>query len=92
MPEVARELSAATGREIRFEPIDAEAFSAGMRAEGLPEPVIELVDYLYSTVMDGRNAWLADGVQRALGRSPRDFREYARDAAASGVWSLPGGA
>ena len=41
MPEVARELSAATGREIRFEPIGAEAYSAGMRAEGVPEPVIE---------------------------------------------------
>jgi hypothetical protein len=37
--------------------------------------------------MDGRNAWLADGVQRALGRPPRDFRDYARAAAASGVWN-----
>ncbi len=87
MPEVARELSAATGREIRFVPIDADAFSAGMRAEGLPEPIIELIDYLFSTIMDGRNAWLADGVQRALGRPPRDFRDYARAAAASGVWN-----
>ena len=35
---------------------------------------------------DGRNAHLADGVQRAIGREPRDFTDYARDAAASGVW------
>jgi uncharacterized protein YbjT (DUF2867 family) len=89
MPEVARELSTATSREIRFEPIGAEAYSTGMRAEGVPEPVIELVDYLFSTVMDGRNAWLADGVQRALGRAPRDFRDYALAAAASGVWDPP---
>ena len=29
----------------------------------------------------------ADGVQRALGREPRDFRDYACEAAASGVWN-----
>jgi hypothetical protein len=38
-------------------------------------------------VVDGRNAQLADGVQRALGREPRDFTEFARATAASGVWS-----
>jgi len=37
-------------------------------------------------VMDGRNAWLADGVQRALGRAPRDFRDYVRRTAMAGVW------
>jgi hypothetical protein len=30
---------------------------------------------------------LADGVQRALGREPRDFSDYVRDAAATGVWN-----
>jgi hypothetical protein len=29
---------------------------------------------------------LADGVQRALGRQPKDFADYAREAAATGVW------
>jgi hypothetical protein len=28
----------------------------------------------------------ADGVQRALGRPPRDFTDYVRDAAATGIW------
>jgi hypothetical protein len=36
---------------------------------------------------DGRNAHPADGVQRALGWEPRDFRDYARDAAATCVWN-----
>jgi len=31
---------------------------------------------------------ITDGVQRALGRPPRDFADYARDAAATGVWNL----
>jgi hypothetical protein len=41
---------------------------------------------VFGEVLDGRNAHLADGVQQALGREPRDFSDYARDAAASGVW------
>jgi hypothetical protein len=41
---------------------------------------------LFASVLDGRNASLTNGVQRALGRQPRDFAEYARHTAASGVW------
>jgi hypothetical protein len=40
---------------------------------------------IFGEVLDGRNARLADGVQRALGREPRDFSDYARDAAAAGI-------
>jgi hypothetical protein len=46
-----------------------------------------MLDYLFATVLDGRNAHLTDGVRRALGREPSDFRTYARDVAATGVWS-----
>ena len=45
-----------------------------------------MLDYLFATVLDGRNAHLTDGVQRALGRPPKDFADYARDVAATGVW------
>jgi hypothetical protein len=37
-------------------------------------------------VLDERNASVGDGVQRALGRSPRDFAACARAAAAAGIW------
>jgi hypothetical protein len=43
--------------------------------------------YLFQEVLDGRNAHLADGVQRALGGEPRDFADYARDAAGTGIWN-----
>jgi len=42
---------------------------------------------VFTEVLDGRNAHLATGVQDALGRPPRDFREFARDAAAAGAWA-----
>jgi hypothetical protein len=40
-------------------------------------------------VLDGRNAYPADGVQRALGRNPRDFSDYVRDTVRTGVWHVP---
>jgi hypothetical protein len=45
-----------------------------------------LLTYLFGEVLDGRNADPTDGVERALGRRPRDFRDYARRTAATGIW------
>ncbi len=84
--EAVREISRAVGREISYLPISAEEFAAGAADQGVPSEVIELLTYLFGEVLDGRNAHLADGVQRALGREPRDFSDYARDAAATGIW------
>jgi hypothetical protein len=53
----------------------------------LPDDMLWLLEYLFSEVFDGRNAYVADGVQRALGRAPRDLADYARKAAATGVWA-----
>jgi uncharacterized protein YbjT (DUF2867 family) len=84
--EAVDEIARATGREIRFVPMSIEDFAAAAAEEGVPGEMIELLTYVFSEVLDGRNAHLADGVQRALGREPGDFSDYARDAAASGVW------
>ncbi len=84
--EIARELSKATGREISFVEIPHEAFVGGAAESGAPKEVIWMLDYLFTTVLDGRNAYLTDGVQRALGRPPKDFADYARDVAATGFW------
>ncbi len=51
----------------------------------VPEQVVSLTRYLFETVLDGRNASVTDGVERALGRPPRDFADYAREAATAGV-------
>ncbi len=85
--EVAEEIAQATGREIRYVPISIEEYAGAAAQQGLPGEVIELLRYLFGVVLDGRNARVADGVQRALGRPPRDFREYARSAAATGIWA-----
>ena len=85
--EAVREIADASGRAVRFVPVSIDQFAAGLAEQGVPADVVGLLTYLFNEVLDGRNAKLADGVQRALGREPGDFRDYARRAAATGVWS-----
>lgn len=84
--DVATELSRVTSRDIQFVQVPHDAFISEAKAAGAPQDVVWMLDYLFATVLDGRNAKLTDGVQRALGREPTDFREYARKAAETGVW------
>lgn len=86
--DLAQEISSAAGREIQFVQIPKEAFAAAISDSGAPDDVAWLLNYLFETVLDGRNAYLGDGVQRALGREPKDFSVYANEVAATGVWRL----
>jgi uncharacterized protein YbjT (DUF2867 family) len=85
--EAVAEISRAAGRPVRLTPVSHEDFAGGLAAERLPEDLVWLLSYLFREVLDGRNASLGDGVRRALGREPKDFSDYAREAAASGVWT-----
>ena len=85
--QAAERISVAAGREVRFVPISVDDFSAEMSAQEVPDDVTWLLSYLFTEVLDGRNARLADGVQRALGREPRGFGDYALQAASRGAWS-----
>jgi nucleoside-diphosphate-sugar epimerase len=85
--EAVAEIGRATGREVRYVPISVEDFAAAAAEQGVPREVVEMLTFIFGEVLDGRNAHLADGVQRALGREPRDFSDYARDAAATSIWN-----
>jgi uncharacterized protein YbjT (DUF2867 family) len=85
--DAVEEIARATGREIGYVHISIDEFAAAAAAQDVPPEFVELLTYLFSEVLDGRNAHVADGVQRALGREPRDFRDYAHNAAATGVWT-----
>jgi uncharacterized protein YbjT (DUF2867 family) len=85
--ELAQEISSAAGRDVQFIQIPGEAFAAAIAESGAPEDIAWLLNYLFETVLDGRNAYVCDGVQRALGREPTDFADYARRIAARGVWN-----
>lgn len=86
MHEIASELSNAIGKDISYVDVPHDAFVAEIADSGAPKEVVWMLDYLFSTVLDGRNAHLTDGVQRALGRPPKDFRDFAREVAKTGIW------
>lgn len=85
--EAVAEIADATGRDIAFVPIARPDFVAALTAHQLPTDVVTLLDYLFGTILDGRNTPTADGVHRALGHPPRDFTTYAKETAASGIWT-----
>jgi uncharacterized protein YbjT (DUF2867 family) len=86
--DVAAELSAAVGHEVQYLPVTPSEFASDLVTAGFPEEEAVPISELFAEVLDGRNASLTDGVQRALDRSPRDFADYARNAASTGVWNL----
>lgn len=86
--EAAAEIAAATNHPIQYTQIPHEMFVSGLEAQGVPADAIWLMSYLLTTVLDGRNSHLTSDVQRVLGRPPRDFSDYVRQTAASGVWQV----
>lgn len=86
--EATAEIGAACGRDLTYVEISVDDYAAGAAAAGAPDGEIALIRMLFTELLDGRNESLADGVQRALGRPPRDFADFARDAAEAGTWNL----
>lgn len=84
---MAAELSVATGRPIQHIPISFEEFHANIAQAG-GEFVADVFTAIARETLDGHNAHVTDGVQRALGRPPRDFADFARAAARSGTWPI----
>ena len=85
--EATAEVARASGRAIRFRSVPAGRARRGARSRrrsGRPRRVHEL-----SLRHRARRAQRRPqpGVQQALGRPPRDFADYARQAAAAGAWS-----
>jgi uncharacterized protein YbjT (DUF2867 family) len=81
------EIAQASGRPVSLRRVSLDDYTGHMRSEGVPAGAVALIGYLFEEVLDGRNAHVVDGVERALGRPPRDFAEFTRKVAASGAWS-----
>ncbi|MER5891512.1 NAD(P)H-binding protein [Streptomyces sp. NPDC001876] len=80
-------IGAAAGRKIGYATVPADAYAAELAAHGVPADVTGLLTYLFTSVLDGRNAYLGDGVRQVLGRPARDFTDHAAKAATTGVWT-----
>jgi uncharacterized protein YbjT (DUF2867 family) len=85
--EAVAEIATAADRELTYLPVTAPEYRRMLVEAGLTPDHAEQLTALFSEVLDGRNAHLTDGVQRALGREPRDFTDYVRATAPTGIWS-----
>ncbi|MGH2349934.1 MAG: NmrA family transcriptional regulator [bacterium] len=82
----AEEIARASGRDIRYVPLTPEAYLAEQREQGVPEEWVQLSADLYEPIRSGALASLTTDVRSVLGRPPRDFAEYAKQAATQGAW------
>ena len=85
--EVAQRLAGATRRPLQYVPVTLDEFHAGL-LQTLGQEMADLLRTIADETLDGRNSWVGDGVQRALGRAPRDFQSFLQQAVASGAWTL----
>ena len=83
--DAVAEVATAAERNIAFTSVSVDEYVAMLTEYGMPQDFIWLLNHLFTEVL-GSKAQLADGVQRALGREPKDFADYARETAATGVW------
>ncbi|MDW7691949.1 NAD(P)H-binding protein [Flammeovirgaceae bacterium SG7u.111] len=87
-PEVVNEIATASGREIPFTPISLEAFIDALKKAGVPSDYTWLINYLFAEVLDAKgNDIVSNDIEKVLGRKAKDFSEYARETAKTGVWN-----
>jgi uncharacterized protein YbjT (DUF2867 family) len=84
--DAVAEIGEAAGRDIAFLSVPIDDYTAMLTQLGLPQDFVWLLNHLFTEVL-GSKEQLADGVQRVLGREPKDFRTYSRETAATGVWT-----
>lgn len=85
--EATATIAGATGRDITYIRIPPEEFAADLAADSVPPGTVDVLVDLFGAVLDGRNTAMGDGVEHVLGRPARDFADYARVTAATGVWT-----
>jgi uncharacterized protein YbjT (DUF2867 family) len=87
MTEIADELTAATGRPITYVDLEPEAHVAELIEQGLIQEDADAVRDLFAVIRNHRSEYVSDGVEQVLGRPARDFTDWARETAKTGVWS-----
>lgn len=87
LSDVADELSAVTGRPIRYVDLEPEQHVAELVEYGQTLEDSESVRDLFAVIRNHKSEYLSDGIQQVLGREPRDFSDWARATAKTGVWS-----
>ena len=78
---VAEELSAATGRPVRYLAVSDDDARRAMIGQGLPAPVADAVVAIFAAQRAGSMTTTTDTVRRLTGHEPRSVAAFARDHA-----------
>lgn len=74
------------GRDIGYVRVELDEWVRRARAEGLTSDSIDFVSVAARGHSSGAYSHPFDGVEQVLGRPPRSFEAFAREAAATGAW------
>lgn len=86
--DVTTEIAKVTGRDIAYTPITLPAYTDMLEQHGVPSDYIWLIDYLFSEVLgDPRISEISHDIEKVLKRKPKDFSDYVKETAATGVWN-----
>ncbi|NUS18060.1 MAG: NAD(P)H-binding protein [Streptomyces sp.] len=81
--EALAALGRAAGRELRYVPLDADGFAAGLRERGVPERAAQWQLALFRLMDAGGNTAVTSTVADVTGRPARPLAAYAGQAAAA---------
>ena len=79
--DIAGELSAALGREVKYVEVPPEAARAAMVSMGMKEWIADGLMELFNFYKDGRADRVRDTVREVTGRDPISFAQFAKDFA-----------
>ncbi|MBA8923481.1 uncharacterized protein YbjT (DUF2867 family) [Kutzneria viridogrisea] len=86
--EAVRIIARTLDRPIQYTEFQPTAWFERLRATGVDETVIGLVEHVLHSHDSGVFAGEFDTVERLLQRPPRSFEAYVRETAALGVWDM----
>ncbi|TGK49242.1 NmrA family transcriptional regulator [Leptospira kanakyensis] len=86
--DVILKIAETTNQSIPIEELPLDDYITTLKGFGLPEDALWLIDYLFRTVLDGRNESVVKDLELALGRKPKDFNTYVKETAKSGIWKI----
>lgn len=80
-------VASASANRLEYEEMPMDAYEEMMRSYHVPEDQLWLIRYLFTEVLDGRNASITNDVELVLGRKARSFSQFAAESASLGIWS-----
>lgn len=85
--DVISEISTVTNKKIEFIPITIGEYVEDLKEHGIPDDFVWLIEYLFTEVLGNPEvSQISNDIEKVLRRKPKDFSEYVKETAATGIW------